>query len=121
MRGVRQTSEQDLHRTVADFLNVALPADVWWTTIPAGGGGKIRGAILKGMGYRAGTPDILVISGGIARFIELKTTQGRVSEAQARCHAEIMKAGSAVAVCRSLDDVTRTLLGWGIEIRARAA
>ena len=115
----RRQSEQSLHRVVAQYLDAALPADCWWTTFPAGGGGKIRGAQLKAMGLKAGVPDVLILRG--AQFftprilwIELKAKRGMVSMVQDIVHHDLRRMGCHVACCRSLDDVQETLIGWGI-------
>lgn len=50
--------EKALHAAVAQFLARALPLRCPWTTVPLGGGGKIRGAHLKAAGTRKGWPDI---------------------------------------------------------------
>ncbi len=114
----RQHPEAALQRTVKRYLDVALPSDCWWTTIPAGGGGKVRGAIIKGMGYKPGTPDIEIIWQGQAHFIELKAGKQPLSKVQDACHADLVAAGAHVAVCRSVAAVEGTLRGWGLPLRA---
>ena len=118
--------ESQLHRAVAAYLALALPADCWWTTFPAGGGGRIRGAQLKAMGLAPGVPDILIIRGdGLLSYvfwIELKRPRGgSLSVAQKLCHAVLQQFGCYVATCRSVDEVRETLLGWGITPKARTA
>lgn len=120
-------TEHQLHRAVAEYLALALPEQCWWTTFPAGGGGRIRGAQLKSMGLRAGVPDILILRDWMNSnrprtfWIELKTATGRASIEQKICHAELKAVGCNVAVCRSVNDVQETLIGWGFVPRARAA
>ena len=97
--------EQALQQAVARYLDVALPDDAWWTAIPAGGGGRLRGAILKGMGYKAGTPDILIVWQGRAYWIELKAPKGAVSKAQVATFERLRYAGATVDVCRSVHEV----------------
>lgn len=115
-------TEALLHQQVADYLALAIVAPDWWTTFPAGGGGKARGGQLKARGLKAGVPDVLVIrEGGRAFWIELKTDKGRVSSAQVETGAALLRAGSPVAVCRSLDQVQDMLGHWGFALKARAA
>lgn len=112
------------HRAVAEYLQAVLPPSVFWTTFPAGGGGRARGAQLKAIGLQAGVPDILVIYCGRTYFIELKAPRGRLSEAQETCHPRIWEAGAPVGIAKSVDDVRSLLAGWGIptrEAQARAA
>src|SRR4051812_46260311 len=92
--------EQMFHRQVADFLRVGLGGSAWFTCFPAGGGGKLRGAILASLGLKPGLPDLLVVDGGRALWIELKTAKGSVSPVQKQCHSELLRARSSVAVCR---------------------
>jgi len=115
---MRRHPEESLHRAVACFLNVALVDDAFWTTIPAGGGGRVRGAILKAMGYRRGTPDILIVWQGKAYWIELKAKNGRVSGAQWEVRKALARAGSHVGFAYSADEVESLLRCWGIPLRA---
>lgn len=109
--------EQRLHRQIAQFLSVALLPPAWFTTVPAGGGGLVRGKILKGLGLKIGVPDVLVCYQGIAHFIEIKTRTGRVAPEQKACHADLVAAGCKVGVARSIDDVVSLLTAWGIPTR----
>ena len=125
---MRAQPEQQLQRQVAAFLAVALPPDVFWTTIPLGGGGAMRGKVLRGMGTRKGMVDMIVCQRyaltprgytSLNIGIELKAPKGRVSDDQKRCHAELEAAGWNVFVCRSLDDVIAALQACGVKLRAR--
>lgn len=112
--------EQQLQRTVAAYLRLMLPDDVFWSAFPAGGGGRIRGAQLKAMGLRPGVPDLMFIYCGRAYFIELKSDKGRLSKAQDEACFAIGKAGCPnVVVCKTLGDVIGTLKHWGIPLRLR--
>ena len=78
---------------------IALPEGFWFTTFPAGGGGKVRGAQLKAAGLKPGVPDILVCGGyeDISHnvhqkdvlWLELKAKDGTLSQVQKSCHAEL--------------------------------
>ena len=124
----RKTDEQDFQKAVATYLRLALPTPhAWFTAIPAGGGGKTRGAILKGMGYRAGTPDMLVISRRhsialgfvtVVIWLELKTGRAGLSKAQEQCRDDLIAAGCQWALCRELADVERALRRFGVPLRA---
>jgi len=120
-------NEQKLQMAVADFLTLALPRpDAWFTAIPAGAPGKLRGAIMKGMGYTPGTPDLLVIYRPIewhsslptVIWLELKSAGGRLSKAQKQCREDLVAAGCKWALCRTLDDVERALRRFGVPLRA---
>jgi hypothetical protein len=115
---MRAAPEQRLQRAVADYLAWALLPPAISTSHPAGGGGELRGKILKGTGNRAGWPDIEIIAND-GRFygIELKSARGVLSEAQRRTLPAINAAGAPTAVCRSLDDVQAALMAWRIATR----
>lgn len=117
----RSYPERALHAQVAAFLRVALPEEYCWTTFPAGGGGRVRGAQLKQAGLMAGWPDIQILSPyGQTTFIgiELKAKKGRLSDEQIACHDRIRKADGEVVVCRSVEDVEETLRERGFRLKA---
>jgi hypothetical protein len=113
-------AEQSLQTAVASYLGWALPEyAAWFSTIPSGGGGLLRGKILKGMGLKAGVPDILIISDGRPYFIELKTARGTLSASQKETIRRLREAGAQVQICRSLEDVRDVIVNvWGIPLRA---
>lgn len=113
--------ERDLHAAVMGFLAVALPPHSANTTFPAGGGGRVRGAMLKKIGLDPGWPDIQIIYDGQYYGVELKNHVGRISDAQARAHEAIRDAGGCVCVCRSVREVELFLREHGIPLKARAS
>lgn len=117
IRQKRKAPEQSLQQIVAAYFHWALPPNVYWTAVGHGGGGALRGAILKGMGVKAGAPDLLLISDGRAFLIELKAEHGTLSQAQLTAHTMIRSAGAQVEVCRSLDKVRDQLAIWRISTR----
>ena len=76
---------------------------------------------MKRAGVKAGVPDILVVHGGFAFFIELKADKGRVSVAQEIVRDALGMAGAKWCCCRSIDDVAFILNQWNVPLRARAA
>lgn len=114
----RSYPESALHKAVASYLKLVLCGNSWWTSIAHGeGGGKIRGAMWKVRGAKAGVPDILIVSNGWCYFIELKSEGGYLTPIQKECHRAIEVACAKVAVCRSIDDVAQSLTEWGIRTR----
>lgn len=81
--------------------------------IPNGGSrNKAEAARFKAQGVRPGVPDLFVPvpKGGYAGlFIEMKTPQGRVSEAQKRWLSRLKQNGYCTRVCRSFDEARRTI------------
>ena len=115
---------------VARFLKLALRDPVFWTTFPAGGGGKVRGAFLKAMGLAAGMPDILIFAPGptlndgrtFTRLIglELKATKGRQSDSQKEMAERFEAVGGVYLIARTLDEVEILLRAAGVPVHAKA-
>src|SRR2546421_721721 len=73
--------------------------------VPNGGWrSSTEAAILKGVGVRAGVPDVLAIRQGQTYGLELKAPGGKLSGDQERALADLVAAGALVAVSDSLDD-----------------
>jgi hypothetical protein len=115
--------EQALQRTIAAYLSWALAPPAYWSAIGHGGGGQMRGRILKGMGVKAGLPDIFIWYDKHTYAPELKAENGRVSEAQEIAHAALRAAGVHIAVVRSLDDLKALIAGpwWPLQACIREA
>jgi hypothetical protein len=101
----RRTEEQDFHKSVAQYLTLAMPLDAVWTTFPAGGGGKVRGAHLKAMGLRPGVADVLWWWRGGFGAIELKARKGVLSESQKRFLLDFCGAGGCYLTAKSLPEI----------------
>lgn len=114
----REAPEQTLQQAVAEFLDAALPRDAWWTAIGHGGGGKVRGGILKSMGVKPGVPDLLVIWRGACFFIELKSKNGRLSAAQMQVAKDLQYAGAHFGWARTVENVASLLTAWNVPLRA---
>jgi len=113
--------EHALQTTCAAYLRRALPPDAAWTSVdPATDQHMdvVAGARRRARGILAGWPDMQVLWGGGFYGIELKIPGGRMSENQLLRAAEIKQAGGMYAVCYSVEDVERTLRGWGITLKA---
>lgn len=107
--------EDGIHKAVAATLDLCLYEDTFHTCFPAGGGGRLRGALLKARGLKPGIPDHVVMHPGTVLWLELKVPKtGRVSAAQKLRHEELRALGHRVAVCRSVTDVLDALRTYGI-------
>ena len=111
-------TEAQLHRAVAVYLRLVLRSPTIWTTIGHGGGGRVRGAMLKAKGLKAGWPDIIIIhpefADKIVLGIELKTKKGKPSPDQLGVVRQFELANCKMVFCRSLDDVKFELEQAGI-------
>lgn len=121
----RRHPEQTLHAAVAGYLRLALRPPTVWSTFPAGGGGRVRGGILKGAGLQRGWPDLLVLHPAptctAVVGIELKAPTGRPSEAQAAMERAFRDAHAAYEFCWSLENVEHALRTNGIPVHATVA
>lgn len=106
-------SELSAHINIARYLNAALGDRFFWTTIPAGGGGLIRGKQLKAKGYIAGVPDILLVKESRAYWIEIKVGKGTLSANQKTLLPVLERNGMPTAVCRDVYEVEDVLKKWG--------
>jgi hypothetical protein len=81
---------------------------------PANGGARtaIEGAILKGLGVVPGAPDLILFHNGSSYALELKSEEGRVTEAQVEMMTRLKDAGVLTAVCHGLDRALVVLEGW---------
>lgn len=121
----RKQPERQFHQSVAQFLDVVLQSPVEWTSIGHGGGGAVRGAILKSMGLKPGWPDIIIsspIEVSRCKFalmvgLELKSQEGTVSLDQKRVHSALERSGWQIFVCRNLSDVLEALDTAGVPHR----
>lgn len=119
---VFRTGEDALQRAVVDVLRVALPADAMVFAVPNGGWrNKTEAARLKGLGVVPGVADLVVLWGGGAILIELKTKSGRQSPAQRAWATKAEACGCSYHLCRSVDDVVAALRGHGMHLRVRIA
>lgn len=110
--------EKKLQSSVCHFLKMALPADATYLVLPGGAATKT-----KAPGYVRGTPDLMVIYQGRARFIELKAP-GKSSDTSPDQDAILSKlraCGATTAICESIDGVELFLGGvCRIPLNARA-
>jgi hypothetical protein len=115
-------SEDEIHEAVASLLDRALPPTACWYSVEhRNAKDAVEGAKRKRRGVRAGIPDITIIYGRVAHFIELKARAGVVSSAQEGMRTRLTGAGALWAVCRSVDDVVRQLRDWRIPCRVHVA
>ena len=125
----RQNPELALQITVKRFLVMALPEDVEWTSSQAGVYlGPNQRAQASASGLRPGWPDLQFLINRRTYYIEMKApTTNRsprlgtledpdLSSDQRRILGRMHP--SSWAICRSLDEVSRTLTSWGVVLKA---
>lgn len=108
--------EERLHREVADYLRVAIGDEVLWFHIPNGGArSKAEAGIFKALGVMPGVFDLCFLwhPGNVA-FIELKAPGKRLSTSQLEFGSWLTPHHFRWEICRSVEDVDRTLTEWGL-------
>lgn len=113
VRKARTETEEQLQKSVVDYLNLVSKGKFRFFHIP--GGGHISagmGARRKRMGAKAGAPDlILEIAGGRLIEIELKADKGRLSKSQVAWQKESFEMGIPYFVARSIEEIRAILRG----------
>jgi len=107
--------EQALQRAVVEYLAILeRQGRLMFYAIPNGGKrSRVEAAIFKGQGVRAGMPDIgLVLPGGKAAFIELKSPGRPVTKNQVHTIFRLQDHRALCAICDSLEAVQGTLDAW---------
>ncbi len=108
-------SEMALHRAVMDHLTLrAFPGVLYWHTPNGGWRTPTEAAILKGMGTRAGVPDIFALYEGNLFGLELKSEGRKPSPAQLQFIAALNEAGAYATWTDSLDRALNILTMWGL-------
>jgi hypothetical protein len=114
-----EPSEDELHRSVAQWLDWMLLPPALYTTFPAGWGelDNATAGRLKASGLKPGFPDILAFRPGRCIGIELKTSDGPLKQSQKEMFPKLKAAGVDVYVCRSVDEVVQVLVEQGFPMR----
>ena len=107
--------EAALHLSVVEWLNrFGKPNLIWFHTANERRCSPRQGAYLKRMGVKAGVPDLcLVLPGGAAAFLELKSPTGRQTPEQKAFQQLCERNGVSCAIARTIDEAIATLAAWG--------
>lgn len=108
-------SEADIQRAVFAHLHAHKQPGVFAFHVPNGGFRRPKeAAIFKGMGVRAGVPDLIAIKGAQTFALELKADNGRPSPKQIETMQEMQACGAVVALATGLDQAIAKLEEWGL-------
>jgi hypothetical protein len=91
-----------------------VPGLVAWHTPNGGARSPIEAAILKGLGVRAGVSDVIAVHDSKVFALELKSEDGRPTDAQLEFLADIEKCGAFTAICYGIDAALNRLELWGL-------
>jgi hypothetical protein len=121
MTRCRKRPEDVIQRAVLEHLRLRAPRTAYWFHVANGGGrSPIEAAILKGLGVRAGVPDLLIIYGGKTYGLELKADGNKSTKLQIEAQDAMRVAGAEVAVAIGLDAALQQLEQWQL-LRGRHA
>lgn len=96
--------ENDIQNAICDYL--ALRKYCFWRQNTVGVYDAQRKAFRSLPKYAiTGTADIILIDGGLAVFLEVKTKTGRQSPSQKEFEKKVTDAGAQYFIVRSVDDV----------------
>jgi hypothetical protein len=117
----RAQPEAAIQRAVFQHLEQRPAPGVFAFHVPNGGARRrIEAAILKGLGVKAGVPDVIAIKAGQAFALELKADAGRLSPKQQTSHEALARAGAIIGVAHGLDNALSWLEQHGL-LRGRTA
>src|SRR5471032_382750 len=95
----RRRPEDVIQRAVFEHLAVRRAPWTFAFHVPnCGWQSPVDAATLKGLGVRAGVPDVFVMRNGAIFGLELKAPYGRLTVAQRQAHEDLQLAGATVAV-----------------------
>src|SRR4029450_13098959 len=109
-RRSQKRPEQLIHRAVIEHLRLrAIPGLLWWHTPQGAPYGALQGAIMSGLGVRAGVSDLLLLHAGKLHALELKAPARRPSPAQVSFLLDVAKAGGYAEYADNIDPAVQTL------------
>lgn len=107
--------EEGLQGYVADRLRWdGVPGLIWYHPANEGKRSPRTGARLKRLGMRPGVADMaIVLPGGRACFLELKSAEGDVSDEQIQFRADCERNGAPYGIARTPEQADAILRQWG--------
>ena len=111
----RKVSEHSLQVQLLKELELRKAPNINIVALANAGHRSLRmGARMKAEGLQAGAADLcIMLPGGKAAWLELKTTTGRQSLAQKGFEAKCQRLGHPYALVRTLDEAIEALTQWG--------
>ena len=107
--------EEQLQRTVVEWLRWQKPDCVWFFVNNGARLSKAQAGKAIGMGVLPGVADLaFTLPGGQSAFIELKAEGAYLSAVQRDFSVKVQALGAWYALARSIEDVQGTLKAWGV-------
>ena len=114
-------TEDELQMLIAQLMRRLVPPPPfgpWWTAVnPKPTKSMAVAGASKAMGMRAGSPDIVMCWRGAFLAAELKTSVGKLGDAQQEQHPLIRAAGADLATPRNIREFVAWLRGHGVPVQ----
>ena len=118
----RDNPEARLQKAILQHLKLSgIPGLLYFHPANEGKRGVVTGANLKALGMLPGVSDLVIVAGGMAHFLEIKSEKGRLSDAQRAFAVAAEQAGAKWAVAHSIEEALTVLHDWQLIKRMRAA
>jgi len=119
---MKKRPEERIHRMVVQYLQLMLPKPyIFWSTPNQRGTRKAwEVSLLKGLGVRAGIPDLFVAGPGKVIALEVKAEKGKLSPVQKSTIGALAEAGIPTIVVRSIEEAEEALKALGVPLKGRA-
>jgi hypothetical protein len=112
---LRARPEQVIQRAVFEHLRARAAPGVFAFHPPNGGYRKpIEAKIMKGLGVKAGVPDVIAVYQGRVYGLELKAEGGIATRKQRETIAAMEAAGASCCIAEGLDRALAWLETWGL-------
>jgi hypothetical protein len=111
----RAQPEAAIQRALFTHIRARAQPGMFAFHVPNGGyRRKTEAAILKGLGVKAGIPDLICIHRGKVYALELKSERGRATAVQRETIIAMEAAGAHVCIATGLDEALKQLEQWGL-------
>jgi hypothetical protein len=115
MRHRRSNPEAQIQRAVFQHLKTRGASGIFaWHPFSGGYRRPVEAAIYKGLGARAGLPDVMMLHNGKLFALELKAEGGKPTPKQVETIAAMQIAGAITGFAVGLDDALRWLEERGL-------
>lgn len=118
-RAVLDSSEGSIQSALIKELRLTLPANAFVFAVP--NGGKRNGREMNNMkrqGLTPGVPDLILIHGGRAFGLELKSKDGKLEDSQREVFPKLREAGMRIEVARSHGEAIQHIREMGIPLKS---